>query len=326
MTTRTDRRYAASPPYRPARPPGRSRPAPPASGRRAQLDPRSRQSRVARLDARKTAARRSARRRRRLIVCTLLVLAVVLVGVDFLRKRTFTDPRPASAGARPPATAVAGAQPPPSGRPSALPSVTGAPSQATGPAVPDTGAGTYDTAPGQTQVFGHSGSLLRYKVAVEQGLGEAAVPPADFAALIDETLADERSWIASGQWRLQRVSSGPFDFTVYLAAPKTVERLCPSVGTDGYTSCREGNNVAINLARWWGAVPEYKGTDIKIYRQYAINHEVGHRLGKNHELCPGAGQPAPVMQQQTLKLAGCKPNSWPYLDGKAYNGPPGSYG
>jgi predicted Zn-dependent protease len=90
-----------------------------------------------------------------------------------------------------------------------------------------------------------------------------------------------------------------------------METYCPGVGTGGYTSCRYGDRAVINLARWETAVPDYEG-DVATYRQYVVNHEVGHALGNGHQQCPGPGQPAPVMQQQTLGLQGCAKNAWPH--------------
>jgi predicted Zn-dependent protease len=102
-----------------------------------------------------------------------------------------------------------------------------------------------------------------------------------------------------------------YEFRVTLVSPGSMERYCPGVGTGGYTSCRYGERAVINLARWETAVPEYEG-DTATYREYVVNHEVGHALGHGHEQCPGPGRLAPVMQQQTLALAGCLKNAWPY--------------
>jgi hypothetical protein len=111
------------------------------------------------------------------------------------------------------------------------------------------------------------------------------------------------------------------DFTVYLATPDTSERMCAEGGlsTEGYTSCRLPGQVIINLARWLEAVPDY-GAPLEIYRTYVVNHEVGHEFGEEHQACPGPGEPAPVMQQQTYGLDGCVANAWPYVDGSRYEG------
>ncbi len=186
---------------------------------------------------------------------------------------------------------------------------------------PRDGHGSWVQAPGGGPPAGHRGRLLRYRVLVEKGIG---VSVAGFGADVSRVLADPRGWTATGRWRLQRVGpAASYDFTIYLATPVTRGRLCTNPA-DRYTSCRNGNAVVINVARWAHGVPNY-GAPLSDYRNYVISHEVGHRLGHGHERCPGRGRPAPVMQQQTLGLHGCTANSWPLVAGRSYAGPSGAY-
>jgi hypothetical protein len=174
------------------------------------------------------------------------------------------------------------------------------------------GAGPVSVVDGSSPVLG-TGTLHRFLVEVEDGIG---VDGAAFAQAVETTLGDPRSWGNGGQMSFQRVgvaeaTAGQYDFKVTLVSPGNMETYCPGVGTGGYTSCRYGDRAVINLARWATAVPHYDG-DIETYRLYVVNHEVGHVLGNGHRDCPGAGQLAPVMQQQTLGLQGCAKNAWPY--------------
>jgi hypothetical protein len=202
-----------------------------------------------------------------------------------------------------------------------LPFGAGTPPALAAPVVLRVGGGTFHVAGMDGPVVGTSGPLLRYQVAVEDGLG---VPVEGFAAAVEAVLADPRSWIAGGHQRLQRGSgTGHVDFTVILASPVLSERMCREDGlrTEQFTNCRlSDGRVVINSARWLTGVPGYSAPLVE-YRAYVINHEVGHQLGHGHELCPGPGQPAPVMQQQTLGLDGCQPYGWPFRDGVRYAGP-----
>ena len=74
-------------------------------------------------------------------------------------------------------------------------------------------------------------------------------------------------------------------------------------------SCRNGRNVVINEDRWLGASESWleAGAPLAAYRQMVLNHETGHWLGFGHGPCSGPGQPAPVMQQQSMTLAVLRP-------------------
>lgn len=161
--------------------------------------------------------------------------------------------------------------------------------------------------------------MRTYRVEVEIGTGQS---PSTFAAAVDATLANPSSWTGQGRWSLRRVDRDDVDFVIRLATPATVDDVCATVGLDtrGYVSCRSGHYVMINLDRWMQAVPDYRG-DVARYRQYVVNHEVGHQLGYGHQSCPGAGLPAPVMQQQTFGLDGCLAYGWPYREGELVSGP-----
>ena len=184
--------------------------------------------------------------------------------------------------------------------------------------------GSFRYARGYGRVLGTAGPVRRFRVAVEKPVAPEATE--GFAAEVERTLSDSRSWIAGGRFRLRRVPrTAAAEFTVYLASAATSERMCRTGGleTGGYTSCRLPRRVILNDRRWVGAVRGY-GAALSVYRAYLVNHEVGHQLGHGHEKCPGRGRPAPVMLQQTYGLEGCVANPWPYRNGRRYAGPSAS--
>lgn len=222
-----------------------------------------------------------------------------------------------------------------------------------GPQVPQSGAGTWHIIPGNGPVVGKSRHVYHYQVAVEDGIDSAVYGGDDaFAEIVQATLSDPRGWIAAGTVSVQRVGASyqnP-DFVVSLTTPNTDHRadLC------GYliryeASCwrSSAHRVVINLARWVRGALAFEG-DLGLYRQYAINHEVGHVFDNQHVGCATNGGLAPVMMQQTFGVSDnyvhdlnqvdpvnrnrvprdgkvCRPNAWPYPQGPAdpASNPPG---
>lgn len=195
------------------------------------------------------------------------------------------------------------------------------------------GKKTFHAVPGTSKQIGTGPQVYTYTVEVEDG-----VAPSDFGGdrtfgkMVDATLANSRSWIGDGKVSFRRIDSGDPDLRISLSSAGTARELC------GYqikleTSCfyPPDKRVTVNEARWVRGALSYEGDDVA-YRQYLINHEVGHGIGyEHHEPCKHNGALAPVMMQQSFGVANsqimaldpdmqadkvlvCKPNPWPFPD------------
>lgn len=229
-------------------------------------------------------------------------------------------------------------------------------------ALPDGGSYSED-GDGSFRAVGSSGAVggdekkagdgtYSYVVETEEGMDESDFGGGDaFASMVDATLSDPRSWISTGEFAFRHIDSNDDetpDLRIRLASPKTTKDLCGGT-IDLETSCfiqgadddgggeSEAGRVVVNAARWVRGASTFEG-DLGGYRQYVINHEVGHGIGyAAHQPCPEDGVLAPLMMQQTLSLnngdlgdleAGaeyegdgaentCRPNAWPYPHGRS---------
>jgi len=202
-----------------------------------------------------------------------------------------------------------------------------------GGAFTERGAGTWRVLPGATEPVGAGAArTFTYTVEVEDGIDTAGYGGDDaFGSMVDRTLADPRSWTGNPDYAFRRVDQGEPDFRISLTSQMTIREGC------GYDIPLEGScfnpiidRVLLNEARWVRGAVAFHG-DIGSYRQYQINHEVGHAIGfAQHERCTVPDGLAPIMMQQTfgthnddiarLDPGGvvppdglrCRFNPWPY--------------
>lgn len=204
-----------------------------------------------------------------------------------------------------------------------------------GGAFPETGRGTWHVVAGTTGTVGTgSVSTSTYTVEVEDGMDTTAFGGDEgFASLVDDTLADPRSWTGDGRFALQRIDSGTPTFRVSLTSQMTVRpssRCGYSIELESSCFNRGEGRVLINVARWVRGALTFEG-DVGSYRQYLVNHEVGHAIGfRAHQPCQSQGGLAPTMMQQTFSTSnddiagldpggvvradglGCRANAWPF--------------
>jgi hypothetical protein len=204
----------------------------------------------------------------------------------------------------------------------------------------EAGEATWRIVPGVGPKVGEgTAKVFAYTVEIENGIDSTAFGGDDAVArMVDQTLDNPKGWTHNPQFAFTRIdgtSRETPDFRISLTSPMTLREGCgyeiplevscynPSYGLDNE------QRVFINEARWVrGAVP-FQG-DIGSYRQYLINHEVGHAIGyQRHEPCDKQDGLAPIMMQQTfgtddndaanfdpdfVKPDGkaCRFNPWPY--------------
>ncbi len=208
----------------------------------------------------------------------------------------------------------------------------------------ETGNKTWRVVPGTSPQVGQgTAKVFTYTVEVEDGIDTTTYGGDEgFASMVTQTLGNPKSWTHNPQFgfiRIDEGSQGKPDFRVSLTSPMTVregcgyeielEASCYNPSYSAVSTAEPEQRVFVNEARWVrGAVP-FQG-DVGSYRQYLINHEVGHGIGyQHHEPCEQSGALAPVMMQQTFSTANndaakfdpewvkpdgkvCRFNPWPY--------------
>ena len=151
---------------------------------------------------------------------------------------------------------------------------------------------------------------INFSLSIESGInlnGECLVN------FVSKILNDQRGWRTVVEKEFQVINFTEADFNIFFASPTTVDEMCYPLETNGIYSCRNGNQVVINMFRWLSGGKDF-GLDLATYRLYLINHEIGHLLGWGHTNCPSQNALAPLMMQQSKTTDGCIPNGWPIYE------------
>lgn len=195
------------------------------------------------------------------------------------------------------------------------------------------GTGQFRTVAGASEQVGlGQGHVYTYTVDIEDGVDTVGYGGDDaFAQMVSQTLANPKSWIRDEKVGFLRVDGPDADFHISLTSQMTVRDVC-GYGIPVEASCYNADvkRVVLNEPRWVRGAVAYQG-DIGSYRQYMVNHEVGHAIGyAQHQPCESPNGLAPVMMQQTFGTANddlaaldthgvveanglvCTANPWPY--------------
>ena len=129
--------------------------------------------------------------------------------------------------------------------------------------------------------------------------------PKTFAKWIAMYVADPDGWESKG-YSFVHVQKNP-DIVIHLSSVEGLKK----VGCDPKLNCAEmnGKHIHVNADLWSGKTQNKSQLQLVDNRQYILSHEMGHILGYGHVKCPGVGNLAPIMLQQTKGIGACVPST-----------------
>ncbi len=213
--------------------------------------------------------------------------------------------------------------------------------------IPTRGEGKLVVVPGQSDPIG-AGPTRWVRIEIEDGV---PLDPAIVSSYVMSILGDAQGWTGHGRVSFGR-TDGVADIRIVFASPKTAADLCPrphdaavvdiappdvpgvvplpsvsppvaaparaaspsaspSPSAAKAPSCADQGIVVVSAYQWAAGAKAF-GDEAGQWRDYMINHPIGHLLGEPDAPCGGAGQLAPVMQNQELDFTPCEPNGWPF--------------
>jgi hypothetical protein len=136
----------------------------------------------------------------------------------------------------------------------------------------------------------------------------------DEQAEIADIIDDIRGWAGLG-YRFRRVydrSSHPDIVIVKLSRSQMLRRFAERPDLHGLSVTSRGANgsvIYIDDTNWRQVPANFYGSR-QTYRQYLVQHEIGHCLGFEHVPASAGHSRCPVMYQQTRGTITCRANPW----------------